>query len=81
MPGKRAEGALGKMLIHFTDSSGWFQAGEMMFLLTEQLPEARWKGHVACVFIWAMFSFFFFCFPPQRSCAGANSKGWRAGLE
>lgn len=50
-PGKRTESVLGKMLMHFPDSQGLFQAGETIFLLTEQLLEAKWKGHVVCVFV------------------------------
>lgn len=45
-----------------------------MFLLTEQLLEAKWKGHI-CL------SKLFSSHPPQYSCAGANSKSWRVGLE
>lgn len=44
----------------------------MMFLLTEQLLEVKWKG--LYVYLGNVFSF-----SPQNT--GANSKGWRAGLE
>lgn len=74
IPGECTESVLGKMLIHFTDSQGLFQASETMSLLTEQLLEAKWKG--LYVYLGNVFNF-----SPQNSCTGANSKDWRAGLE